>query len=183
MTEFQKRDASVSMEQANLYGIFFALPAAIIQVGSFTWLYGLRAFEPDGNIGWLVVVTVLGIVVHEWIHGLSWAFFGRKPFSAIRFGFMWKTLTPYAHINEPLEVNAYRLGTFLPGLLLGIIPFFVARAWGSGDWMWFSLLHTSAACGDWLILWLIRRVRPGDLVEDHPTRAGCYVFEKPVGVA
>ena len=28
-----------------------------------------------------------------------------------------------------------------------------------------------------LILWLIRHLKRGTLVEDHPTRAGCYAIE------
>jgi hypothetical protein len=31
--------------------------------------------------------------------------------------------------------------------------------------------------GDWLILWLIRHVKAGMLVEDYPIHAGCYVLE------
>ena len=181
MTEFQKRDVSVSLEQANIYGILFALPAAIIQVASFAAFHGFQALNIGWNILPLVGLVVAGVVIHEAIHGLVWAFFARDSFRSISFGFMWKTLTPYAHCAEPLEVNAYRLGAFMPGLLLGIIPFFVALITGSGSLMWFSLLHTTAACGDWLILWLTRSVRAGELVEDHPTRAGCYVIEKPAG--
>jgi len=177
MTEEHKRDLSVSMEQANLYGILFAFPAAAIQFVSFYLAYGLGAFEPTWGILPLALVATLGIIVHEVIHGLSWAFFGKKPLSAISFGMLWKTLTPYAHCNEPLDLAAYRLGTFLPGLLLGILPFAVAMFTSSGDWFWFSLLHTTAASGDWLVLWVIRSVQPGALVEDHPTRAGCYLLE------
>ena len=172
-----KRDVSISMTKANVYAIFFALPAALIQVVSFTLVHGIQAFEPKWNLVFLVFLTLVGVAVHEVIHGLSWVMLGKKPFSAIEFGFMWKTITPYAHIKEPLEVNAYRLGAFMPGLILGIIPFLLAMFIGSGDLMWFSLLHTTAASGDWLILWIIRLIRPGSLVEDHPTNAGCYVLE------
>jgi hypothetical protein len=177
MNEPQKRDVSISMGKANLYGTILALPVAIVQVAVFSFVHGVEAFEPKWNITLLIVLILAGIVVHEIIHGVSWAMFGQKPFSAIKFGFMWKTITPYAHIKEPLEVNAYRLGIFMPGLVLGIIPFMIALLTGSGDLMWFSLLHTTAACGDWLVLWVIRPVKPGSLVEDHPTNAGCYVLE------
>jgi len=111
------------------------------------------------------------------IHGISWVVFGHKPFSAIKFGFQWKTLTPYAHLKEPVEVNAYRLGAFLPGFILGIFPYILSLILGDGNLFWFSLIHTSAAAGDWLILWLIRKVQAGMQVEDHPTNAGCYVLE------
>jgi len=179
MAEPQKRDVSVSMEQANIYGIAFALPAAILQVAGFSLVYGIQAFAPTWNLAFLVLAVLLGIFLHELIHGLAWMFFGKKPRSAIQFGFMWKTFSPYAHCTEPLGVGAYRLGTFMPGLLLGILPFVIAMLTGSGDLIWFSLFHTSAACGDWLILWLLRSVPADALVEDHPTRAGCYVIENP----
>ncbi len=179
MIEIQKRDLSIPMEKANKYGIFMALPVAVVQVASFSFLHGFEDFDPNPkwNLTILVLIVLAGIATHEVIHGLAWAMFGKKPLSAIKFGFMWKTITPYAHCQEPLEVNAYRLGAFMPGLVLGIIPFLIAMLTGSGDLMWFSLVHTSAACGDWLVLWLIRTVTPGSFVEDHPTNAGCYVLE------
>jgi len=108
---------------------------------------------------------------------MSWVIFGHKPFSAIKFGFQWKSLTPYAHLKEPVEVTPYRIGAFMPGLILGILPYFLSLALGDGNLFWFSLIHISAAGGDWLILWLIRNVKRGALVEDYPSHAGCYVIE------
>jgi hypothetical protein len=177
MTEISKRDVSISMAKANIYAIIFALPAAIVQIAGFYLLHGLQAFAPQWNITLLGVVVLAGILVHELIHGLSWALLGNKPYSAIKYGFMWKTLTPYAHVKEPLEVTAYRWGAFMPGLVLGILPWIIAMMTGNGDLLWFSLLHATASSGDWLVLWIIRKVEPGSLVEDHPTNAGCYVIE------
>jgi hypothetical protein len=177
MTELHKRDVSISMAKANVFGMLIAIPVAIAQVASFYSIHGAAGFAPKWNITLLIVVILGGIILHEVLHGLSWAIFGKKPFSAIKFGFMWKTITPYAHVREPLEVSPYRLGAFMPGLVLGLIPFIIAMFTGSGDLMWFSLLHTTAASGDWLVLWLIRGVKPGSFVEDHPTNAGCYVLE------
>lgn len=172
-----KRDLSISMAWANVIAIFITVPVAILQFVSFTILHGTEGLEPTLNSVVLITAVLLGIVIHELIHGISWVMFGHKPFSAIKFGFQWKTVTPYAHLKEPLEVNAYRLGGFLPGLILGILPYILSLILGNGNLFWFSLIHTSAAGGDWLILWLIRNVRPGTPVEDHPTHAGCYVLE------
>ena len=49
------------------------------------------------------LIAALGIVAHEAIHGLSWAYFSGRPLSAVKFGFQVKTLTPYAHCKEPIE--------------------------------------------------------------------------------
>lgn len=125
----------------------------------------------------LVFTLVLGSILHELIHGFSWAYFGHKPLNAIKFGFQWKTLTPYAHCHEPMEVQAYRLGGIMPLLVLGLLPSLIGIGSGNGWLMFFGFLFTMAAGGDLLVLWLIRDVKPGQIVEDHPTQAGCYLIE------
>lgn len=76
-----------------------------------------------------------------------------------------------------MEVNAYRIGAAMPGVVLGIAPCIGGIIFGNGWWFVFGLLFTYAACGDALIIWLLRKVKTGSLVEDHPSRAGCYVIE------
>lgn len=172
-----KRDLSISMDRANLTVLFTSIPVAIAQFVIFSLVHGAQKTEPTWGFAVLILLVLLGVVVHEFIHGISWMIFGHKPFSAIKFGFQWKTFTPYAHLKEPVEVNAYRLGAFMPGFILGILVYLLSLALGDGNLLWFSLVHTAAAGGDWLILWLIRDVKPGVQVEDHPTNAGCYVIE------
>jgi hypothetical protein len=176
-----KRDLSISMARANLIVLFTSIPIALLQFLIFVMLHGMDNLGTTWGSA-LLIAIVLGVVLHELIHGLSWVIFGRKPFSAIKFGFQWKTVTPYAHLKEPVEVNAYRIGGFMPGFILGIVPYFMSLLLGDGNLFWFSLIHTAAAGGDWLILWLIRKVKAGMLVEDHPTNAGCYVLESGLNV-
>lgn len=172
-----KRDLSISMVRANVLVFFLAVPVVVLQFAAYSLLHGAEKMEPAWNITILFTAVLLGVVVHELIHGITWVLLGHKSFAAIKFGFQWKTLTPYAHLKEPVEVNAYRAGAFMPGFILGILPFVLSILLGSGDLFWFSLVHTSAAGGDWLVLWLIRNVTAGMQVEDHPTHAGCYVIE------
>src|SRR5688572_6488955 len=172
-----KRDLSISMARANVLVLFMSIPVAIVQFILFIVVHSAEKLEPTWNPVDLVLAVLLGVVVHEWIHGITWVIFGRKPFSAIKFGFQWKTITPYAHLKEPVKVNAYRMGGFMPGFLLGLFPYILSILLGDSNLFWFSLIHTTAAGGDWLILWLLRNVKPGTQVEDHPTNAGCYVIE------
>ena len=172
-----KRDLSISMARANVIVLIFSIPIVIVQFVLFLLLHGAETLEPTWNTAVLIIAVLLGIIIHELIHGLSWVIFGQKAFSSIKFGFQWQTFTPYAHLTEPVEVNAYRLGAFMPGFVLGILTYALSLVFGDGNLFWFSLVHTSAAGGDWLILWLIRNVKKGMLVEDHPTNAGCYVIE------
>lgn len=172
-----KRDLSISMAQANFIVMFISVPVVILQFAIFLMLHGAEGLRPTWSSIILIIAVLLGIVIHELIHGYSWIIFGGKSFSAIKFGFQWKSLTPYAHLMEPVDVDVYRLGAFMPGFILGILAYVLGLALGNGDLFWFSVVHTSAAGGDWLILWLIRNVTAGMQVEDHPTHAGCYVLE------
>ena len=173
----KKRDLSISMARANIVVLFISIPVVIVQLALFTLLHGPQNLGLTWNFVIFIGVLIAGVVLHELIHGIGWVIFGQKPFSAIKFGFLWKSLTPYAHLKESVEVNAYRLATFMPGFILGILTYVLSLLLGDGNLFWFSLFHTSAAGGDWLILWLIRKVQSGMLVEDHPTNAGCYVIE------
>jgi hypothetical protein len=175
-----KRDLSVSPAAANLYGLITGLLPSVLLALLYLAIWGLPPFLEGA---WEFVQPILclpafviGIVAHELIHGLAWATFAGKPWSAIHFGFHWKTLTPYAHCREPMDIRAYRLGAVMPGIVLGILPAVFGILTGNGWLHWFGLLFTGAAGGDFLVLWLLRGVEPGRLVEDHPTRAGCYVL-------
>jgi len=172
-----KRDLSISLERANVIVLFISIPVAILQSLIFSMIHGMENLETTWSLVALILVVLLGIIAHEFIHGITWVIFGRKPFSAVKFGFQWKTFTPYAHLKEPVDVNAYRIGGFMPGFILGILTYLLSLVLGDGNLFWFSLVHTAASGGDWLILWLIRNVKAGMQVEDHPTNAGCYVIE------
>ena len=161
-----------------------ALLAALPPIGALTALHG--AFHGAGSIlaaldaflatpGIWVPALVLGIVVHELIHGLVWAWAARKPLSAIRFGVNWKALAPHAQCTVPLPAAAYRLGAAAPGLLLGIVPALAGTLTGVGGVAAFGWLMVLGAGGDIVVLWLIRSVDPSMLLQDHPSRAGCVL--------
>lgn len=171
-----KHDLSISMARANVIVLLISIPVAILQFLLFVILQGPNNLQITWNFAVFILVILLGIVAHELLHAVGWVLFGHKSFSSVEFGFQWKTFTPYAHLKEPVDVNAYRVSTLLPGLILGILIYLLSLVLGDGNLFLFGLLHTSAAGGDFLILWLIRKVKAGMQVQDHPTRAGCYVI-------
>ena len=176
------RDLSVPMGRANLYSLFFAIPLGVIItiVYLFFWRkegFILARYAIGENFLLSILIVIIGILLHELIHGLSWIWFGKKPLSSISYGINLKALTPYAHCNEPLDIRAYRLGAMMPGLILGIIPALLGIAGGNGVIMMFGLLFTVAAGGDALVLWLLRKEKSTVKVMDHAVNAGCYVID------
>jgi len=176
------RDLSVSAVRANAYSLIFSVPFAAVFAAVFIGIWGLMQFL-DGfslflRLMYFIPALIAGIIVHEVIHGITWAYCGRKPLKTVTFGCQLKSLTLYAHCREPMGIGAYRTGALMPGLITGIVPSAIGIATGNGWIMAYGILFTVAAGGDMLVLWLIRGVEPGKLVKDHPARAGCYVIEK-----
>ncbi len=163
-----------------------ALVAAAVPVAAFIGLY--RSLQGPNSIGaaldafldrpWVWISgLVLGVVLHELIHGVAWAAAAGRPLGIIRFGVNWKALAPHAQCTVPVPARAYRLGAAAPGLLLGLVPSMAGAFTGAGAVAVFGWLMTVGAGGDLVVLWLIRSLPGAVLVQDHPTRAGCMTAE------
>lgn len=171
-------DLTISLLAANLYGGAAGAVPALLALILFLFIWsgeGVAAVLTGFAFLHLIAALVTGIVVHEGLHAIGWMVFGRMPRSAIKIGVKWELLTPYAHSREPMPVNGYRWGTALPGLLMGVLPSILAVILGNGFLLLFGAFFTAAAGGDFLVLWLLRDVPKGALVEDHPSRVGCIV--------
>lgn len=173
-----KKDISISMNEAASKSLVIMIPIAIIQAVPFFLIHGFPSMPNNSNMSVYGFFLLIGILVHELIHIFAWAMFAKKPLSAFKLGFQWKTLTPYAHCKEPMDIQSYRIGSFAPGTLLGVLPWLISLFTGNILLFLFGLLYTTAAGGDFLILWIIRNIKPDTLVEDHPTNAGCYIIEQ-----
>jgi hypothetical protein len=177
------RDVSISMSRINLLAFPVALIILLVCGTPFVLLHGWGAVAESAHSflrpALAIPVLLVGIVLHELIHGAAWAFYGHKPLTIIRFGVNWSALAPYAHCPEPMEAGAYRLGALAPGALLGGLPVAVAL-WVGPTWLFIAgVLFSIAAAGDLLVLWVLRAVPSHLLVQDHPSRAGCFVYEPP----
>ncbi len=184
-----KKDYSISMLAANIYAIVLAVPFLLGFMALYQWFWGweyaagLFVNLLDNSDAFLradllfLIIFIVGIPLHEIIHGITWAIAAKKPWSSISFGFQLKTLTPYCHLKEPVNVTSYRWGTVMPGIITGFIPAVLSLMTGNPLLLGIGLLFIFAAGGDLTILWILRNVKPLVNVEDHPTRAGCFVYE------
>jgi hypothetical protein len=172
-----KRDLSISMRQAAVRSLALALPIALLQTCLYFGQVGFRGLPANASLAWFGFLLLAGIPMHEIIHLLAWSLFTGKSLRTFKLGFQWASLTPYAHSRQPMSIHAYRAGSIAPGLLLGIVPWIGSLFTGNLLLFFYGLAYTAAAGGDFLILWLLRNVKPDALVEDHPSNAGCYVLE------
>lgn len=175
------QDYTVGIVKANIYAIIFTIPIFGMYMALYGAVHGWPSISVDyvayfSNIPLLFGSIIVGTVLHEVIHAISWSWLDDIPWEKIHFGFKWKMLTPYVHCPVPVEVNNYRWGVAMPGLVLGVLPFLLSVVLQSGWLLGFGFLFTIVAGGDLLMLWLLRNVESGSLVQDHPDLMGCLVI-------
>jgi len=187
MTEnYKQEELTIDMGKANLVALFyfifffiaFGVPFFLLWLNTMTiqtyrsLAIGLGDYKSLKVFGALV----LGIIAHELIHGITWALFAKKGFKSISFGVAWKYMSPYCHCNEPLLVKHYLLGAIMPGVALGVVPSILALFTGNIFLFLFGITFSVAATGDLMMVNLLRKEKMTNLVQDHPSKVGCYIF-------
>ncbi|WP_285269605.1 DUF3267 domain-containing protein [Kaistella rhinocerotis] len=104
--------------------------------------------------------------------------YARKGLKSVKFGILWKMLTPYCHCKEPLKIRHYIIALLAPFIILGIIPGIISLFTGNLILLVFGIVFSGAAAGDLMIYQLIKKENPDDFVQDHPTEAGYTIFKQ-----
>ena len=182
------RKVAIDLGKANVFAIVIMVVSAVVLLVPFFLIWHGRKDIVElfgGPTEWFIVlpVIVVGIVVHELIHGLTWACYAKRGWKSISFGVMWKMLTPYCHCDEPLSIPGYMMGAMMPCIVLGIIPSIVALFIGSLPLLVWGIFFISAAAGDIWMTWLLTKEDPKNMVLDHPTEAGFYIIEEEDALA
>ena len=183
---YRRAELTVSIVKANVFAVVLLIPLLIVGIGlfllknqSFAGTFA-GAFGGTAAIFFTLILFAL-IVVHELIHGLSWALFAEHHWKDIEFGFMKQYLTPYCTCCVPLSKGQYIFGALMPLIVLGILPMAVGILAGSLSVLLMGIIMADAAAGDILIVWKILRYRSeadSIVYMDHPTQAGGVIFEK-----
>lgn len=179
---YRRVELTVGIVKANLFAVVLLIPLLIIGIGLFLLKNGGvgRGFAGINPLLFVVLLFAL-IVIHELIHGLSWAIFAEHHWKDIEFGFMKQYLTPYCTCVVPLSKGQYIFGALMPLVLLGLLPMLAGILTGSMQTLLMGIIMADAAAGDILIVWKILRYRSGAdsiVYIDHPTQAGGVIFEK-----
>ena len=191
------KEYTLSGLQANLYGLLMGIPILLLTIVPYILIWCDFSIDfPDSfqpvilrnmafvqfvlnTSSWLLLAPVallMGVVLHELIHGLCMAFFAKSGWKSVSFGFNIKAFAPYALCKEPLHPDAYRFSLVMPGILLGDIPVLISWFTGSVLLLLFGFLFYWAAAGDIMVLWMSRKITDG-LLQDHPDKMGFVHLE------
>ena len=181
---YRKTDLTIGVVKANLLALIVMLPFAALSgavvLSRVSFLSMAESMSPFDFLLYLLVMLLL-TAVHEGIHALTWAMFGKDYWKSIRFGVIWKALTPYCTCLRPAKRGQYILGAAMPTLVLGI-GLTAAAALTGIFWVFIlALAMIFGGGGDFAIILkiLLHRQQGRDAVYyDHPYECGVVVFEK-----
>lgn len=157
-----------------IFGVLFYLfhKDVIVSLISTPVSWGMFAI----NIFKALVIYIFGIVLHELIHGITWALFLKDGFKSIKFGIIREYLTPYCHSKGPMKIKHYLLGAIMPAIVLGIVPAVLGVILGNLWLTIFGVVFTTAAIGDFMVINFLKNENMNHYAQDHPSEAGCYVY-------
>lgn len=174
---YEPQKKTISMLTANLLAVALFVVVGALSGIAFYALYGAGELDSWKTIfPWLLLLMLVGIVVHELVHGITWLLLTHRGFSHLSFGLLPGGV--YCHIDVPMPKKQYVIGALMPLLLVGIVPMLVAFCIGSLLWLLLGIVFIVSAAGDMMIVWAIRKEPADVLVYDHPSEAGCYVYHK-----
>lgn len=184
-TGYEKVLKIIDIVKANNIGLKLLIPTILIYGLPFYLIWKDSISFKDlfsAGSGWVflkwLTIFLAGIVAHELVHGITWALYAKKGFRSIKFGILWKYITPYCHCKEPLQIRHYLIGAITPFIFVGLLPAVYAIITGSINWLLFGIFYTVGAVGDFLIIKLLLPGKRNDYALDHPSEAGCYVYRK-----
>ncbi|MBS3767987.1 MAG: DUF3267 domain-containing protein [Candidatus Cloacimonetes bacterium] len=192
LNNYKKEELTINLVWANVFSIFvlaaavviYGLPYYLLRPHHFTAAH-FQTMVDNNTLSFLgsafllaFIIIIIGIILHEFLHGITWALYTKKGFKSINFGIKWKMLAPYCHCKEPLKVKHYLLGTLMPAFILGFIPGIFSWVFGSLGLLVFGLFFTMVASGDLLVAYSLRKASANNLVQDHPSKVGCVIYQK-----
>lgn len=175
-----ERKETIDIKKANVVALVILAVSAALFLGLYFLVGYLKGdFATDDSLSltsWpFCLALVGGIVAHELIHGLFWAF--HAGFKSISFGVMWRVLTPYCHCSKPLKVKHYMMGALAPLIILGVIPAIAGATMYNMALTVYGIFFISSAAGDIMVAWRLLNEPADNTVLDHPTEAGYIVYE------
>jgi len=180
---YNEEKITINIIWANVFALIVLVLAFLIFGIPFFILWRDQIIPASGkllNTAVFLVGFIIGIVVHEAIHGLFFAIFSQEKFRSVKFGILpkEKLFTPYCHCKEILKVNHYRISAIMPLIILGIIPAAVSLITGNIFVLLFGVVFISGGCGDLLMIFKLIREKNNVWIYDLPDDAGFIVYRE-----
>lgn len=177
--DYEIRDYSYPTSKAYIYITVYSIILIIPLLITYSLLW--RGQTGKGSfIEMLVNILVIFIfcISHELLHGLAAIVFCGASMKDIKFGVIWKALTPYAHCAVPMTPLQYTIMLFFPTVILGVIPYILSLLIHSGSLYFIGSVMLLGGLGDFFIFTNVVKLPKGVLIKDHPSLIGFIAYIK-----
>lgn len=173
-------DATVSFEALRDMALRWFAVCGVAAVASWWLVWGPPSLPATGRLvlGSLGLTAGYGVALflHEGIHALAMRTAGRVPWRSISFRLKLAEGVAYVHTEQAMTARAYRWVLLAPNVALGLVPWGVGLAVGSGWLVAFAGLMLASGLGDFAVWRRLRGIPSHTLVRDHPTEPGCEIL-------
>ena len=183
LDSYTREKLTINMLVATVFSLVIFVLVFAVFIGAYYLIYGMEGIEVVHNASWIqelvfLFALVAGVVLHELVHGICWSQCVDGGWKTIKFGVMWKSLSPYCHCSEPMKVRNYKFGALAPLFVVGVFPAVISLLVGSFGLLLFGAMFIAGAAGDIMVVWTLRHTKADDYVEDHPSEAGCWIYRE-----
>lgn len=136
---------------------------------------------------WLIALLFISflpyVVIHEFLHAISFVLFSKQPWSTIEYGLILKNGVAYCLSSVPVTVRRARLSLMMPVYVVCIPVFVFGFYYDYYPLILFGIFLISGSVGDFYYLWKLKSYK-GSLYmyEKPPTKQGYEIgfllFEK-----
>jgi hypothetical protein len=177
---YEMKEHTLGITYANVMAFVVAIPFLLPVILIYTLADGGCIIE-KGEMALFLLADIVLIVLHEAVHGITWACFAKTRFKSIEFGIMPEMCTPYCTCSEPLKRWQYILGSLMPLFVVGYIPSVIAIFIGKFWLLLVGIIMIVGAGGDIIITFRMLRYKSDKnevVYYDHPTKCGFITFER-----
>lgn len=176
MEQFSK-EVVVGFRKLSRSALVIFIAVHIGYLGLYIVLWGGHAMWSEllDFAAWFLWAFIPSVLLHEGLHGLIWAIPGN--WKHIRFGFSRELMAPYTHCKVPLPKWHYFAGGMAPSVIMGLAPAVYALVTGQVQVLYWGILYTWTAAGDFISCWYVLKESNSAYILDHPCELGYYVYE------
>lgn len=125
----------------------------------------------------IVLISIVGFVIHEILHGIILSFYSKKKFKDIEYGTDEEYLKPYCICREGLLIKEHKINRIIPIIVTGFLPYIISLIAGNFFLMIGSLVLI-CFCGIDLVVVLRLRKEKNETIITDATREAGYINYK-----
>ncbi len=122
--------------------------------------------------------VIVGIAIHELIHGVCFSLFCSKGLKSISFGVIKFPLVFYTHCKEPINRIGFWIGTLAPAFLLGLVPAAIGLYKGSFALVAYGFVFSALAAADLLIVYKAKGLTKWSRIIDNSEGIGIFIIDE-----